>query len=165
MPTCYESEAVKAELVKKPQAVVVHSLVSVAKEDQLLEMEAIFEIKKYSTKIKLLRITGIVLKFVDLLRRNKRTRMSQTLNGMDLEKAGIKSIQKSLFPELYQQLIDGKTVIYKQSKLFLNEQKVICCEGHLKHANIPTHTKYPMLLPTKHYFTELVIKECHKTVS
>ena len=167
MPTCYKSEAVKAELVKKPQAVVVHSLVSVAKEDQLLEMEAIFEIKKYSTKIKLLRITGIVLKFVDLLRRNERTRMSQMLNGMDLEKAGIlwiKSIQKSLFPELYQQLIDGKTVIYKQFKLFLNEQKVICCEGHLKHANIPMHTKYPMLLPTKHYFTELVIKECHKTV-
>jgi len=108
MPTYYESNA---ELVKKPQAVVVHSLVSVAKENQLLEMEAIFEIKRYSTKIKLLRITGIVLKFVSLLRRNERTRVSQTLNGMDLEKAEIlwiKSIQKSLFLEHYQQLIDGK---------------------------------------------------------
>ena len=167
MPTCYESNAVKAELVKKPQAVVVHSLVSVVKEDELLEMEAIFEIKRYSTKIKLLRITGIVLKFVNILRRKERTRMSQTLNGMELEKAEIlwiKSIQKSLFPVHYQQLIDGKTVIYKQFKLFLNDQKVICSEGHLKHANIPTHTKYPMLLPTKHYFTELAIKECHKTV-
>ena len=168
MPTCYESDAVKAGLVKKPQAVVVHSLVSVVKEDQLLEMEAIFEIKRYSTKIKVLRITAIVLKFVNLLRQQERTRVPQTLNGMDLEKAEIlwiKSIQKSLFSEHYQKLIDGKTVIYKQFKLFLNDQKVICSEGHLlKHANIPIHTKYPMLLPTKHYFTELVIKECHKTV-
>ena len=52
----------------------------------------------------------------------------------------------------------------KQFKLFLNEHKVICCEGHLKNANIPTSTKCPVLLPTKHYFTELVIKECYKTV-
>ena len=42
--------------------------------------------------------------------------------------------------------------------------KVICCEGHLKNADIPTSTKCPVLLPTKHYFTELVIKGCHKTV-
>ena len=108
MPTCYESNTVKAKLVKKPQAVVVHSLVSVAEENQLLEMEAIFQIKRYSTKIKLLRITGIVLKFVNLLRR---TRVYQMLNGMDLEKAEILWIQKSLSPEHYQQLIDGKTVI------------------------------------------------------
>ena len=98
MPTCHESNAVKAELVKKPQ-VVVHSLVSVAKkDDQLLEMETIFEIKRYSSKIKLLRITGIVLKFVNLLRWNERTRVPQMLNGTNLEKAEIlwiESIQKS----------------------------------------------------------------------
>ena len=168
MPTCHESDAAKLELVKKPQ-IIVHSLVSVTNNnDRLFNLETMFEIKRYSTKVKLLRVTGIVLKFVTLLRSNDRTRVSQTLNGMDLTEAEtlwIKPIQKNLFPEEYRQLMDGKTVIYKkQFKLFLNEHKMICCEGHLKNANIPTSMKCPVLLPTKHYFTELVIKECHKAV-
>ena len=118
------------------------------------------EIKKYRTKVKLLRVSGTVLKFVALLRSNDRNRVSRTLNGTDLTEAEIlwiKSIQKSSFPEEYHQLMDGKPEIYKkQFKLFLNEHKVICCEGHFKNANIPTSTKCPVLLPTKHYFTELV---------
>ena len=168
MPTCHESETAKLELVKKPQE-IVHSLVSVTNnDDQLLDLESVLEIKRYSTKVKLLRVTGTVLKFITLLRSNDRTRISQTLNGTDLNEAEIlwiKSIQRSSFPEEYHQLKDGKSVIYKnQFKLFLNEHKVICCEGHLKNADIPTSTKCPVLLPTKHYFTELVIKGCHKTV-
>lgn len=167
MPTCHESETAKLELVKKPQE-IVHSLVSVTNNDQFLDLESVLEIKRYSTKVKLLRVTGTVLKFITLLRSNDRTRISHTLNGTDLNEAEIlwiKSIQRSSFPEEYHLLKDGKSVIYKnQFKLFLNEHKVICCEGHLKNADIPTSTKCPVLLPTKHYFTELVIKGCHKTV-
>ena len=117
MPTCHEPDAAKRELVKKPQE-IVHSLVSVTNNnDRLLNLETMFEIKRYSTKVKLLRVMGIVLKFVTLLRSNDRTKVSQTLNGMDLtetEILWIKSIQKNSFSEEYHQLIDGKTVIYKK---------------------------------------------------
>ena len=75
--------------MKKPQE-IVHSLVSVTNnDDRLLDLESVLEIKRYSTKVKLLRVTGTVLKFITLLRSNDRTRISQTLNGTDLNEAEI----------------------------------------------------------------------------
>ena len=68
----------------------------------------------------------------------------------------IRSIQRNSFPEENKQLQKGKTVTYKgQFQLFLSDQKFICCKGHLGTANLPETMKYPVLLPTKHYFTEL----------
>lgn len=76
MPTCHESDAAKLDLVKKPQ-VIVHSLVSVTNNiDRLFNLETMFEIKRYSTKVILLRVTGTVLKSVALVRSNDRTRVS-----------------------------------------------------------------------------------------
>ena len=99
MPTCHESNAAKLELVKNPQ-VIIHSLVSVINNNsRLLDLETMLEIKRYSTKVKLLRVTGTVLKFVALLRSNDRNRVSRTLNGTDLTEAEIlwiKSIQKNI---------------------------------------------------------------------
>ena len=116
MLTCHESNAAKLELVKNSQ-VIVHSLVSVTNNDnQLLDLETMLDIKRYSTKVKLLRVTGTVLKFIALLRSNDRNRISPTLNSTDLtenEILWIKSIQKSSFPEEYCQLMDGKPEIYK----------------------------------------------------
>ena len=66
-----------------------------------------FEITRYNTKVKLLRVTGIVLKFITLLRSKDRTGISQTLNGTDLNEAEtlwLRSIQKSSFPEEYYQV-------------------------------------------------------------
>ena len=97
MPTCHESSAAKLELVKNPQ-VIVHSLVSVTNNNKrLLDLETTFEIKRYSTKVKLLRVTGTVLKFVALLRSNDRTRVLRTLNGTDLIEAEILWIK--VYPE------------------------------------------------------------------
>ena len=60
MPTCHESNAAKLELVKNPQ-VIVHSLVSVTNNDnRLLDLETMLETKRYSIKVKLLRVTGTV---------------------------------------------------------------------------------------------------------
>ena len=118
MPTCHESNAAKLELVKNPQ-VIVHSLVSVTNNNnRLLDLETMLEIKRCSTKVKLLRVTRTVLKLITLLRSNDRNRISRTLNGTDMTEAEIlwiKSIQKSSFPEEYHQLMDGKPEIYKKT--------------------------------------------------
>ena len=46
---------------------VVHSLVSLTNDnDQSLNLDAIFEIRRYSIKLKLLRVTGTMLKFITL---------------------------------------------------------------------------------------------------
>ena len=43
--------------------------------------------KRYNSKLKLLRVTGTVLKFVNLLKSKKRTEVSKDLNGEELRGA------------------------------------------------------------------------------
>ena len=58
-----------------------------------------------------------------------------------------------------------KALIYRgQFSLFLSEKGLICCKGHLGQANLPPNVKHPVLLPTKHHFTYLLILDRHKKV-
>ena len=64
-------------------------------------------------------------------------------------------IQKNSFLDKNIQWLKGKTVADKNHfQVFLSDQKFIHCKGHLGNANIPETMKYPVLLVTKHYFTE-----------
>ena len=51
-----------------------------------------------------------------------------------------------------------------QLKLFINEDHLICCQGCLDNADLPLPWKNPVLLPTKHYYTQLVVREKHYSV-
>ena len=64
LPSQYESDAAQAELAKIP-SVVVHSLVSISsvQENQSdFNLETVIDIARYGSKLKLLRITSLVLK-------------------------------------------------------------------------------------------------------
>ena len=115
-PTQYECTEASAELVKN-SPVIVHSMVSVVEDrDVVLNLEAIFDLKRYNYKLKLLRVTGTVLKFINLLKSKERTEVSKDLNGEELrdaENLWIRSIQTNSFPEEHNQLQKGKTVTYK----------------------------------------------------
>ena len=77
----------------------------------------------------------------------------------------MKSIQRHSFAEEYQRLLSGESVIYKgQLILYLNEDFVICCRGRLNQSDLPSTMKNPILLPTKHGFTELVVRSKHFAV-
>ena len=78
----------------------------------------------------------------------------------------VKSIQKNTFTEEYRRLLARETVIYKgQLILILNNDHTICCRGCLNQSDLPSSMKNPILLPTKHRFTELLIMERHNAVS
>ena len=47
--------------------------------------------------------------------------------------------------------------------LYLDE-KLIHCHGRINHSALSSTSKTPVLLPSNHYFTELLIKERHKMV-
>ena len=91
-------------------------------------------ITRYSSKLRLLKITGLVLKFITLLK-SKDNNQSRELHGDELivvEDKWVMSIQKQAFSEEYQQLLCGKPVMYRgQFSLALNEKKPICCKGYL----------------------------------
>ena len=168
-PTKYESDTAQVKLLKTPP-VVIHSLVltSSSSDDQSnLDLETIIDHTKYSSKLKLLRITGLVLKFISLLKPRSNDQPRE-LNGDDLvaaEDKWVMSIQRHMFVEEYRQLVAGRPVTHRgQFTLFLNEKELICCKGHLGQANLPPNVKYPVLLPTKHHFTNLLILDRHKKV-
>ena len=52
----------------------------------------------------------------------------------------------------------------KQLRLFLDQDNIICCEGRISSSTMPDTAKQPILLPSKHDFTKLVIYESHKMV-
>ena len=68
LPTTNESKAAEIELAKSAPE-IVHAMVLVTNKDSdTVNLEALFDIQRYSTKFKLLRITEWVLKFISLIK-------------------------------------------------------------------------------------------------
>lgn len=132
-------------------------------------IEAIIDCKRYGSKIKLLRVTAWVRRFIYILRSQKKPAVVE-LNAVELqeaEKIWVNGIQRNRFQEetLYLQRKSKKeTLLARQLNIFLDKDRTIRCRGRIEHSSLSMSAKNPMLLPTKHYFTELVISECHKVV-
>ena len=72
-------------------------------------------------------------------------------------------IQASSFPLELLRLNSGESPEYlKQLMLYL--EKLIHCHGRINHSALSSTYKTPVILPSNHYFTELLIKERHKMV-
>ena len=52
-----------------------------------------------------------------------------------------------------------------QFGLYVDEQSLIRCAGRIKNAHLPNSSKYLVLLPKNHHFTNLVIQEVHHRTS
>ena len=48
-----------------------------------------------------------------------------------------------------------------QFGLYVDECGLLRCKGRIGHANLPSETTDPVLLPTHHHLTDLVINEVH----
>ena len=167
LPTRYDSAAATDEQVKIPP-VIVHTLPTVTDGLESLNLDAMFDVGRYSCKLKLLRVTALVLKFIRLLKQKTSRGSGSGITVAELREAEdrwVKSIQRCTFADEYRRLLSGGTVIYKgQLILFLNDEHVICCKGRLNQSDLPLSMKNPVLLPTKHRFTELLVQEKHAAV-
>jgi len=52
----------------------------------------------------------------------------------------------------------------KQFNLYLDEDKIIRCKGRINNAHTTEESKNPVLLPSRHRYTELLIRERHDHV-
>ena len=52
----------------------------------------------------------------------------------------------------------------RQLDLFVDSKGIWRCSGRLINTELPYSTKHPVLLPSNHHFTILVIMNCHKRV-
>ena len=126
-------------------------------------MENVLHPSKYSKLDKLLRITAYVRRFVVNVRCSLRG--EQTSKGplsaeeLDLaEKSWIKQAQACLtrLPK-YERM-------KRSLSLFEDGENLIRCHGRIEKSNLPDETKFPVLLPSDHYFTKLVVLSCHVEV-
>lgn len=130
--------------------------------------ETEFEIfQKYSSFNKLLRVVAYCYRFC--LNANKGgNKHSGFLHPDELSRshnAIMKIIQNQAFPDELRDLGAGKT-INKNSRLkaldaFIDQEGIIRVGGSIRYANISYDKKFPIVLPSNHDVTKLIIRQEH----
>ena len=121
--------------------------------------------KKYSSLLRLLRITAWLLRFLQKARKQKV--QTGELKAIEIKEAKIlwiKFIQKANFPEAFNTTSGtvNKNDQKNQLGIQLHDDGLLRCHGRMVHAEIPDDAIYSILLPKKNYFTSLLIKEYHQ---
>ncbi|XP_057292572.1 uncharacterized protein LOC130621287 [Hydractinia symbiolongicarpus] len=124
-----------------------------------VNLRRIFDVKRFSSMHKLLRVTAYVIKFIDCLKSpiNGNVSKQTLLSTEDLEHAEllwVKTCQKDLTSRLNQ--------LNNTLGLFIDKDDIIRCKGRLLHANLPYDSKYPILLPGDSYLSTLIIRRVHQ---
>ena len=161
MATSLNTEDTNLE-VAKTIPTIVHTFVASADSRAAVDISTVIDITRLSALMKLLRVTALVLKFVDHLCRKRGDMHSPKLTATDIGRAEtmwVKSVQRSSFESELQslrgQIVD--TPLQKQLNLFLDKEGIIRCQGRIDHSTVLEGSKTPILMPTRHYFTELLI--------
>ena len=127
------------------------------------------ELTRYSSLSKLVRVTALVLKFVDICRKLCQS-YNKELSAADLaraEEVWVKAIQRNAFVSEIQSLNNSGcpvTPLQHQLNLFLDTAGIVRCQGRVSNAQLPNSSKPPILLPSHSHFTELLILQRHLQV-
>ena len=129
------------------------------------EVEAIskvIDLSKYGTLAKLLRVTAYVLRFVQNLKSKK---LKEELKTGLLSVGELEAAEKAWIIDAQLSLLQSKDYCKLRVQLgVVSENEVLVCKGRLGNSDLDFRSKYPILLPTNHEFTELIIRDCHKRV-
>ena len=113
--------------------------------------------EKFSSVTRLIRVTALVLLFVEKLKKVK-SREEMEEDSLRLyrqaEKLWIKHVQ---YCEKYPQMKSSLG-------LYQDEEGMLRCQGRIGLSSLPNDTRFPILLPRGHHFTKLVVLNCHDQV-
>eukprot|EP00731_Ephydatia_muelleri_P009508 Em0005g94a len=126
--------------------------------------ENLINCERFSNLRRLLRTTAYVLKFVKAMKikaRRSREVLNAELDGADLAVAELYWIQACQRVSIHNKKFEEWT---KQFGLYLDDANLWRCKGRLSCADLPEATKHPIFLPSGHYFTTLLILDCHQRV-
>jgi hypothetical protein len=129
-------------------------------------IQSVFDINRYSSYSRLRRVTAWMFRFINNLR--KKDKEHGTLKVHELTNAEhyiIKDCQLSAFPEVIKYLKQGskgkQPSIIEQLRLYVDDNGIIRSDGRIHNAPLDMDTKFPILLPTRHALTTLIIKATH----
>lgn len=153
------------------EPVITHSMVNTSSSHQ--GIDRIIDIEHYNNIRSLLRVTTYVIRFVNNLKTSQRSQRNLKELRADYLKntktLWIKSVQASAFIEelsfLNRQDHKATPPIWvTQFGLFLSKDHTIKCKGQINNASLLPSTKSPLLLPAKHTFISLLVKQAHDLV-
>jgi hypothetical protein len=139
-------------------------------------LDPILDYNRFSYFSKLLKVTMLVHRFIHNLRHprqrivsvlNKRSKLVE--HNFSLEEKTIAESywiifsQRDSFSEEYEILYNKRTTRNPRIlsfNLFL-DGKFLRCNRRIDHSNLPYDAKYPILLPSKHHITVLLIRDQH----
>ena len=124
------------------------------------QVGTIIDCRKYNCLNKLLRVTALVLKFIDRLK-GKLTVPSQLLSEyiVKSEKLWIREIQAQLTTNVKFKNWAREFGVSKDKK------GIFRCGGRLDNAELTEMQKHPIMLDSKHHVTRLIVEQSHKRVS
>ena len=123
---------------------------------------AILPAENYSSLNKLVSITRIIFKFLNIKAPN--LKLPQPVQYW------VRDAQRKYYPEVFK-ILDKQVTPTKNnpSLKFINDlglyedgKGVLRSRGRLHHANVPEPTKYPMLLPPKSHIAKLIVFATHE---
>lgn len=123
-------------------------------------------IDKFSSLVRVQRVIGFVLRFVNNLRCNSSTRKSGPL---DVEEIGaamnlcIRVVQKEEIEGVVQNLKDNPQLKHYLRRLspFIDENQLVRVGGRIKNSDLNYSAKYPLLLPKCSHLSRLIVKHYH----
>ena len=160
------------EEVKKPPSKITHVFALPRGEivTSCKSLNKVIDCKNFGNLRRLLRVTCYVYRFI----RNVRNRVkgnadvlpeNLTLTAEELinaKNSWIRTVQSSEFAKEFECISAGVVSNYvRQFGLYVDQCGILRCKGRIGNANLPSKTANPVLLPTHHHLTNLVIKEVH----
>lgn len=127
------------------------------------KLDKVIDCKRHSRLSKLLRITALVCKFINILkaRVTDKAKISVEISTDDINEAEnlwIKNIQAGLLSTHQFGNWEREFGIYR------DHEGNYRCGGRLKNADLTRSEKNPILLDKEHYVTALIVRHCHERV-
>ena len=171
-----ETESALIERLKSVP-VITHAMHS-SENPAVSRIGEVVDIQRFSTKGKLLRTISWVLRFISNLRASLK---SQTKNMEEqasvdeinnAEKILIRSIQGEHFKTEISYLEACKAnktglrvpLYVNQFNLFLDQDEILRCRTRVNKSSLQQSNKTPILIPSKHRFSDFLIQEAHDAV-
>ena len=124
------------------------------------------DIKRFSSVTKLLRVTALIRRFVNILKKRKDSSNEQ-INADDIEWAErqwIAYTQKLHYSNLLDAVLKNKPNNLKvQLGVYVDGKGMLRCQGRLEMSEMHEGTKQPLLLPKSDYYTQLIIDHVHRS--
>ena len=138
----------------------VNVMLSAAQE--IKQAREVFDLNRFSSLSKLLRVTAYTKRFINNLRLSKEK--GELILG-DLTTEELRSAEVTWIKDAQDELMSRENFgKIRESLNVVKKDEILVCKGRLENSDLNEEAKFPIILPKNNKFTELVILDCHSRV-